>query len=169
MHVWQRIVAVGVGRNRYARLPHCSLCRVTPAALDGGPGGLALIDRGRGQGVRASRDRAKTFLGGPDLKAGIGLGLPGAHRPYDVRSAHVEVATGLTGAFQLTPKLEGFVEWDAFYPVEVTDPSTGPRHFGVGGFVYFITRNFAVDIRAGVGLNDRANDFLAGVGFAVRF
>jgi len=39
----------------------------------------------------------------------------------------------------------------------------------VGGLVYFITKDFGADIRAGVGLNQQANDFLAGTGFAVRF
>jgi len=39
----------------------------------------------------------------------------------------------------------------------------------VGGLVYFIMNNLEVDIRAGVGLNKRANDFLTGVGFAVRY
>ena len=35
----------------------------------------------------------------------------------------------------------------AFYPVGVTDPRIGPRRYAVGGFVYFITKNLAVDIR----------------------
>jgi len=35
--------------------------------------------------------------------------------------------------------------------------------------VYFITEDVAVDIRAGVGLNQQANDFRAGMGFAVRY
>jgi hypothetical protein len=67
-----------------------------------------------------------------------------------------QVATGLTGVFQLTKKLELFAEWDAFYP---TGPisSFGPQHYAVGGLVYFITNNFAVDARAGVGLNSRSN------------
>jgi hypothetical protein len=39
----------------------------------------------------------------------------------------------------------------------------------VGGLVYFITDNLAVDVRAGVGLNRQANDFLAGAGFSVRY
>jgi len=86
----------------------------------------------------------------------------------DMRSSHFELATGLTGAFQLTKKLEAFIEWDAFYPTGGTN-SIGPRHYAVGGLVYFITPNLAVDARAGVGLNDRSNDFLAGVGFAVRY
>jgi hypothetical protein len=79
-----------------------------------------------------------------------------------------ELATGLTGAFQLTKQLELFVEWDAFYPVSGPG-SSGPRDYAVGGLVYFVTPNFAVDARAGVGLNERANDVLAGVGFAVRY
>jgi hypothetical protein len=86
----------------------------------------------------------------------------------DMQNKGLQVATGLTGVFQLTKKLEGFVEWDAFYP---TGPisSFGPQHYAVGGFVYFITNNFAMDVRAGVGLNSRSNNFLAGVGFAARF
>jgi hypothetical protein len=87
----------------------------------------------------------------------------------DIHRSHVEVATGLTGALNLTPKLETFVEWDVFYPVGATDPGIGSRHYAVGGFVYFITKNLAVDIRAGVGLNPRANDFLGGTGFAIRY
>ncbi len=86
----------------------------------------------------------------------------------EAHRTHVELATGLTGVLALTPKLETFVEWDAFYPVTGAD-GAGPRHYAVGGFVYFITKNVEVDIRAGVGLNQRANDFLAGTGFAVRY
>ena len=87
----------------------------------------------------------------------------------DVHHSHVELATGLTGAFTLTHKLGTFVEWDAFYPVGTTAAATGPRHYAAGGFVYFITKDVEVDIRAGVGLNGQANDFLAGAGFAVRY
>ena len=87
----------------------------------------------------------------------------------DAHRAHVELATGLTGVFALMPKLEAFVEWDAFSPVAAANAAAGPRHYAVGGFVYFLTKDVAVDIRAGVGLNQRANDFLAGTGFAVRY
>ena len=87
----------------------------------------------------------------------------------DAHRTSVELATGLTGVFGLTPSLEAFVEWDAFFPVAATGGTTGMRHYAVGGFVYFITKDIEVDIRAGVGLNQRANDFLAGTGFAVRY
>jgi len=78
-----------------------------------------------------------------------------------------ELATGLTGAFQLTKKLEVFAEWDAFYPT--AGVSAAPRHYAVAGTVYFVTPNLQLDMRAGVGLNHHSNDFLAGVGFAVRY
>jgi Putative MetA-pathway of phenol degradation len=81
--------------------------------------------------------------------------------------AHHELATGLTGVVQLTRTLEAFVEWDAFYPTGGPG-GLGPRHYAVGGLVYFVTPDVAVDIRAGVGLNDRSNDFIAGLGFALR-
>jgi hypothetical protein len=87
----------------------------------------------------------------------------------DAHHSHVEVASGLTGVFGVTRHLEAFVEWDGFYPVGGTGQGTRPRHYAVGGFVYFITKDVEVDIRAGVGLNARANDFLAGTGFAVRY
>ena len=74
---------------------------------------------------------------------------------------------GLTAGIAVTRRLEAFIEWDAFYPTGTT--ATGPQHYAVGGFVYFITKNVAVDIRTGVGLNKQANDVLAGTGFAVRY
>lgn len=87
----------------------------------------------------------------------------------DIHHSHVEVATGLTAAFDVTRELEAFVEWDAFYPAGTTGQAAVPRHYAVGGLVYFITKNLEVDIRAGVGLNAQANDFLAGTGFAIRY
>ena len=65
-------------------------------------------------------------------------------------------------------KLELFAEWDAFFPSGGI-ASAGPRHYAVGGLVYFITPNFEVGARAGIGLNNRSNDFLAGVGLAARY
>lgn len=87
----------------------------------------------------------------------------------DNHHSHLEVATGLTAAVNATKNLEVFAEWDAFYPQGQTSPAVGPQHYAIGGVVYFFTKDFAVDIRAGVGLNERANDFLAGTGFALRY
>lgn len=79
-----------------------------------------------------------------------------------------ELATGLTGVFQLSRQLELFAEWDAFYPVSGAGPA-GARDDAVTGLVYFVTPDFAVDTRVGVGLDDRANSVLVGIGFAVRY
>lgn len=87
----------------------------------------------------------------------------------DVRGAHVETATGVTAAVNVRRDLEAFVEWDAFYPVHGAGPALGSRHEAVSGLVYFITKDIAVDIRAGIGLNEQARDFLAGTGFALRY
>jgi hypothetical protein len=54
-------------------------------------------------------------------------------------------------------------------PPRTIASASGPRHYAVGELVYFITEDVAVDIRAGVGLNQQANDFRAGMGFAVRY
>lgn len=79
-----------------------------------------------------------------------------------------ELATGLTGTFQATRSLELFAEWDAYYDFGGL-ASTTPRHYAVGGLVWFLSNAVAVDARAGVGLNGAADDYLVGAGFAVRF
>jgi hypothetical protein len=87
----------------------------------------------------------------------------------DVGHSFVRVASGLTGVYSLTPQLEAFAEWFAFYPAGAIGPDTGPQHYAGGGLVYFITNNFLIDIRATCGLNDHADDFLAGAGFGLRY
>jgi hypothetical protein len=37
-------------------------------------------------------------------------------------------------------KLEAFAEWDAIYQIDGSE--RGPRHYAVGGLVYFISPNF---------------------------
>jgi Putative MetA-pathway of phenol degradation len=87
----------------------------------------------------------------------------------DIHHSHLEVATGTTAVVQVTRNLEAFVEWDAFYAATAPRGAGGARDYAVGGLVYFVSKNFALDIRAGVGLTKDANDFLAGTGLAVRY
>jgi len=82
----------------------------------------------------------------------------------DTRGTDLEIATGLTAAVNPWRNLEVFAEWDAFYPVNSKN-----RQEAVSGLVYFITKDIAVDIRAGIGLNRQARDFLAGTGFVIRY
>jgi hypothetical protein len=85
----------------------------------------------------------------------------------EIHTSHFETSTGITGVFQVTRKLEAFAEWDAIYQIDGAE--RGPRHYAVGGLVYFISSDLEVDGRVGVGLNDRSNNLIGGVGFAVRF
>jgi hypothetical protein len=79
-----------------------------------------------------------------------------------------QLATGVTGVFQLSKQLELFAEWDAVY-LRGGLASTATQQYAVGGLVYFLTHDLALDARAGVGLNNSSNRFLTGVGLAVRF
>lgn len=87
----------------------------------------------------------------------------------DTGHGYVEVAQSLTVGYGLTDKLGAYTEWFAFYPSGAIAPGVGPQHFFNGGFTYQFTPNLQFDIRAGVGLNRRADDFFVGTGFAVRY
>jgi hypothetical protein len=73
---------------------------------------------------------------------------------------------GVTAVYELTKKLEAFGELDSFYAAGDSAP---PQHYFVGGLVYFITPSCEIDIRAGVGLNQHADGYLVGSGFALRY
>jgi hypothetical protein len=78
-----------------------------------------------------------------------------------------EFAQSMTVNYTLTDKLGAFTEWFAFFPagsvVEL------PQQYFDSGFTYRVNNNFQLDIRAGVGLNDAADDFFAGSGAVLRF
>jgi hypothetical protein len=86
---------------------------------------------------------------------------------------HLELATGLTHVVQVNRSLEGFLEWDAFFPEGMNGqgqgPDSNPRHYAVGGLVYFLKNNVALDVRIGTGLNAAANRIIIGSGLAVRY
>jgi hypothetical protein len=88
----------------------------------------------------------------------------------DAQHTYVNFVQGITTVFDLTRNLELFTEYNLFVPIGAISPdATHPQHYIVGGFVYFINNNLEVDIRAGVGLNDHASDYLVGTGFAARY
>ncbi len=80
-----------------------------------------------------------------------------------------EVAQSFSVGYSLTDKLGAYTEWFALFPVGASDASAGPAHFFNGGFTYLVNNNLQFDIRAGVGLNDRADDFFTGAGFAFKY
>ena len=87
----------------------------------------------------------------------------------DTGHAHVLFAQSLTVGYTLTERLGAYTEWFALFPSGAVADDSGPEHYLNGGFTYRVTPNFQLDIRAGVGLNERASDFFAGTGFAVRY
>jgi hypothetical protein len=82
---------------------------------------------------------------------------------------YLQMSTGLTGIYSFTPKLDSYVEWFAFAPLGSRDPEVGPQHYADVGFLYYITKDFEIDVRAGSGLNHHAQGLFAGTGFAVRY
>lgn len=60
-----------------------------------------------------------------------------------------------------------FLEWFAFFPDNAD--TDGVEHYLNGGFNHLISDNIQWDVRAGLGLNERAGDFFAGTGLSIRF
>jgi hypothetical protein len=87
----------------------------------------------------------------------------------DLAHSYLETAGSFTINYTLTKKLGAYTESFALFPSGSIDPAIGPEYYFDGGFTYKVTNNFQLDIRAGVGLNDHADDFFAGAGFAVRY
>lgn len=68
--------------------------------------------------------------------------------------------------YELLADLSAFFEYYGFYPSAL---GTDCAHTLDTGLLWRITPNFQVDWRIGGGLNDEADRFFAGVGFAIRF
>ena len=72
----------------------------------------------------------------------------------------------LSAALSLSEKLGFYIEYYGFYPnAEHSDAA----HTINGGLTYLINNNFQLDWRIGAGLNEEADDFFTGVGFAWRY
>jgi hypothetical protein len=80
---------------------------------------------------------------------------------------YAEFAQSVTINYTLTEKLGAYTEWFAFFPAGSADEL--PQQYFDGGFTYKVHNNLQFDIRAGVGLNEPADDFFAGAGSVVRF
>ncbi len=95
-------------------------------------------------------------------------GLTGVTRAADDSgNIFTEFSQALNVQFQLAKKLQGYVEWYVIAPNGRTTQQT--MHTMDGGFSYMVTNNFQMDIEAGVGLNEAADDLFAGGGATLRF
>ena len=89
-----------------------------------------------------------------------------------VKSALLDRAIGSANLEPTSPRAiearwGSFTEWYVFVPNGFTIDRT--QHYADGGFTYHVTNNLQLDIRAGVGLNEAADDFFAGSGVVIRF
>jgi hypothetical protein len=80
---------------------------------------------------------------------------------------YVELAQSWTVGYSLSEQIGAYTEWFAFIPSGAD--VARPEHYLNGGFTYLVSNNLQLDVRAGLGLNDEADDFFAGTGAAVRF
>jgi hypothetical protein len=81
--------------------------------------------------------------------------------------AFTQWAQSWTVAYSLTDKLGAYTEWFAFFPNSADTEK--PEHFFNGGFTFLINNDVQWDIRAGLGLNDEADDYFVGTGLSIRF
>lgn len=67
----------------------------------------------------------------------------------------------------LTENVGSYAEFFAFFP---TGADTAlPEYYFNGGFAWLLTDDIQFDVRAGMGLNDNAEDFFTGTGLTFRF
>ena len=80
----------------------------------------------------------------------------------DERATELGTAIGL--AFSLNDRLGSYVEYFG-----VHSDSADSAHSINGGFTYLVNNDAQLDLYAGGGLNDAADDFFVGSGIAWRF
>lgn len=80
---------------------------------------------------------------------------------------YYEFAQSWTMGYELLEHLNAYTE---VYGLMPSGASTAlPQYYFDGGFTFPVTNNLQFDIRAGVGLNEPADDYFAGSGLVVRF
>jgi hypothetical protein len=82
-------------------------------------------------------------------------------------AAYTEWAQSFVLGCTLTEQLGAYTEWYAFFPHSAD--TALPEHYLNGGFAYLINDDIQWDVRAGVGLNDAADDYFVGTGISIRF
>lgn len=86
--------------------------------------------------------------------------------PVEDSRRFVQTAASLSLGISLTDRLGTYVEYiGTFHNARDSDCA----HTVNGGFTYLITNNLQIDIRAGAGLNEEADDFFTGAGLSWRF
>ena len=100
-------------------------------------------------------------------KISLGMSTEVERQRDDVGNVFTEFFQSISLEYKITKKLGDYTEWAVFAPSGETVAQT--QHYADGGFTYYVTNNFQLDIEAGVGLNEAANNFFAGSGATLRF
>lgn len=85
----------------------------------------------------------------------------------ETEEPYLLIAQSWVVGLSITDSLGAYTEWFALIPDGADTNQT--LHFLNGGFTYLVNDNLQLDIRAGVGLNDAADDFFVGTGLSIRF
>jgi hypothetical protein len=80
---------------------------------------------------------------------------------------YTEWAQSWTLGYSLSDCVGAYTEWFGFFPHSSDSAET--EHYFNGGLTFYLTNNIMWDIRAGVGLNEAADDYFAGSGLSFRF
>jgi hypothetical protein len=78
-----------------------------------------------------------------------------------------EWAQSITVGAALTDDTGMYAEWFAFFPHSAD--MVKPAHYFNSGVTVRLSQDVQFDIRAGMGLNDEADDFFVGSGLSIRF
>jgi len=82
-------------------------------------------------------------------------------------NAYTEWAQSWTVSYSLHDRLGAYTEWFALIPHSAETQKT--EHYFNGGLTFLSSDDVQWDIRAGVGLNDAADDYFIGTGVSIRF
>lgn len=95
--------------------------------------------------------------------------LTGLSRNIDDESddAYYEFAQSWTLVRGWTDTVSSYTEWYCLIPTSAD--TVKPQHYFNGGFAVLLSDDIQWDIRAGVGLNEAADDYFVGSGLSVRF
>ncbi len=80
---------------------------------------------------------------------------------------YTEWAQSWTVAYSITDVVGAYTEWFALLPH--SSDTAKPEHYFNGGFAVLLSNDIQWDIRAGVGLNNAADDYFVGSGLTIRF
>jgi hypothetical protein len=85
----------------------------------------------------------------------------------ETADSYMEFSQSWTVGRSWTDRLSSYTEWFVLAPTSA-DTNRAENYFN-GGFTYLVSDDMQWDIRAGVGLNEAADDFFAGTGLSLRY